>query len=57
MPNLDANECYEFLKQHYSESHDCEAIILDLCNCFDSNVITEFVEYLNQEYEDANEES
>lgn len=52
MNNLCTSECYEFLKQHYQDSHDCEAIITDLCNCFDSHDLTEFVEYLKDEYDE-----
>lgn len=50
MPNLCTSECYDFLKQHYAENHDCEAIITDLCNCFDSHALTEFIEHLKKEY-------
>lgn len=51
MSNLETKECYSFLKERYECCHDCEAIIQDLCNCFDSHILTEFVEYLQKEYE------
>lgn len=50
MENLDTNKCFDYFTKHYSDCHDCSAIINDLCNCFDSNILTEFVNYL-QEYE------
>ena len=52
MTNMTSNECYNKLKEHYECSNDCEAIITDLCNCFDSNILTEFVEYINQNYDE-----
>lgn len=53
MANLTTNECYDRLKEHYEDCRDCEAIIQDLCNCFDSNVLTEFVKYIEDEYEES----
>ena len=36
MSNLTSDECYYKLKEHYCYS-DCEEIITDICNYFDSN--------------------
>ena len=52
MANLTISECYNKLIEHYEDSHDCEAIITDLCNCFDSHDLTEFVKYIEDEYEE-----
>lgn len=43
MSKLTSNECYDKLKEHYYDSN-CEQIIIDICNYFDSNILNEFVE-------------
>ena len=47
MSNLTSNECYDKLKEHYYYS-DCEEIITDICNYFDSNTLSEFVEEITK---------
>ena len=47
MSNLTSNECYYKLKKHYYNS-DCEQIIIDICNYFDSNILNEFVEEITK---------
>ena len=41
---MTSNECYAYLEEVYGE-----AVAVDLCNFFDSTVLTEFVEFLKQE--------
>ena len=52
MINMTSNECYYRLKEHYGDNECCEKIITDLCNCFDSNILTEFVKYIDKEYDE-----
>lgn len=47
MSKLTSNECYDKLKKHYCDS-DCEQIIIDICNYFDSNILNEFVEEITK---------
>ena len=47
MSKLTSNECYDKLKEHYCYS-DCEEIITDICNYFDSNTLNEFVEEITK---------
>ena len=47
MSKLTSNECYYKLKEHYRDS-DCEQIIIDICNYFDSNTLSEFVEEITK---------
>lgn len=47
MSKLTSNECYDKLKEHYRDS-DCEQIIIDICNYFDSNILNEFVEEITK---------
>lgn len=48
MTNMTSDEYYNKLKEHYGDNNYYEEIIIDLCNCFDSNVLTEFVEYVTK---------
>ena len=47
MINMTSNECYYKLKKHYCDSN-CEEIITDICNYFDSNILNEFVEEITK---------
>lgn len=51
MAYFTSNECYDRLREYYEDCNNCEAIIQDLCNCFNSNILTDFVEYIENEYE------
>ena len=47
MSKLTSNECYYKLKKHYCDNN-CEQIIIDICNYFDSNTLSEFVEEITK---------
>jgi hypothetical protein len=47
-----AKQCYEILIMKFPLS---EELIQHFCNCFDSNIVSELVDFINEEESDADD--